>query len=235
VYEVLASVNPELYERLKIVVDRAAVLGPYSFFSYILDGGGRHNFLTALGPQVIDPLEEFMTICLSYERTQPGTLHHFLKWFITGGSEIKRDINASSGVRVATVHGSKGLEAPVVFLVDTTRIPSGDSVVSITPEIAPKNVPVDASAPTPWLWVANSVPSERLGVANDAAMAGRFAEYYRLLYVAMTRARDELYVYGYVSGKNANAKSWYALLWDTLKTIPDATVEDDKIRIIHGK
>ena len=235
VYEVLASVNPELCERLKIVVDRAAVLGPYSFFSYILDGGGRHDFLTALGPQVIDPLEEFMTICLSYERTQPGTLHHFLKWFITGGSEIKRDINASSGVRVATVHGSKGLEAPVVFLVDTTRIPSGDSVVSITPEIAPKNVPVDASAPTPWLWVANSVPSERLGVANDAAMAGRFAEYYRLLYVAMTRARDELYVYGYVSGKNANAKSWYALLWDTLKTIPDATVEDDKIRIIHGK
>ena len=235
VFDVLADVNPDVYEQLKNIVEMSSDLGPYSFFSSVLDSGGRHNFISALGPQAIDPLEEFMSICLSYERTQPGTLRHFLKWFITGGCEIKRDINASNGVRVATVHGSKGLEAPVVFLIDTVRMPSGDSVLSITPEIAPGNVPVDNNAPSPWLWVAHATPSERLDVARDAAMVDRFAEYYRLLYVAMTRARDELYVYGYTPDKNANEKSWYSLLWNTLQTVPDVVVDDNKIRVIHGK
>ena len=235
VFEVLVNMKSDIYERLKSIVEMAEQMGPYSFFSSILDGGARNDFLSALGPQVIDPLEEFMTICLSYERTQPGTLKQFLKWFITGGSEIKRDINAASGVRVATVHGSKGLEAPVVFLIDTTRVPSGDKVLFINPKIMPKNVRVDYNVPPPWLWVAKDVPSNNLAVAKDAAMSERFEEYYRLLYVAMTRARDELYIYGYTTGKNANEKSWHALLWNTLQTIPDATVENDTIRIIHGK
>ena len=235
VFQVLAKLNPDVYNQLKSIVEMAEQMGPYSFFSAILDGGARNDFLAALGPQVIDPLEEFMTICLSYERTQPGTLRHFLKWFITGGSEIKRDINASSGVRVATVHGSKGLEAPVIFLIDTTRVPTGDKVLFITPEIMPKNIRADYTVPPPWLWVSKDVPSNNLAIAKEAAMSDRFEEYYRLLYVAMTRARNELYVYGYTAGKNANEKSWYALLWDTLKTIPDATVDNDRIRIIHGK
>lgn len=235
VFDVLLNVNPGVYGRLKNIVEMSSSLGPYSFFSSILDSGGRHDFISALGPQAIDPLEEFMTICLSYERTQPGTLYHFLKWFITGGSEIKRDINASNGVRVVTVHGSKGLEAPVVFLVDTVRMPSGDNVLPITPEIMPNNVSVDSGVPSPWLWALRAAPSELLDVARGASMSDVFAEYYRLLYVAMTRARDELYIYGYTPDKNANEKSWYSLLWNTLQTVPDAVVGDNKIRIIHGK
>ena len=71
--------------------------------------------IAALGTQIIDPLEEFLTICLAYERTQSGTLHEFLKWFITGGSEVERDMDAASGVRIVTVHGSKGLDAYWVY------------------------------------------------------------------------------------------------------------------------
>ena len=235
VFDVLADVKPDIYNRLKNIIEMSSDMGPYSFFSNILDSGGRHDFISALGPQAIDPLDEFMTICLSYERTQPGTLRHFLKWFITGGCEIKRDINASNGVRVATVHGSKGLEAPVVFLIDTTRTPSGDDVLSITPEIMPQDPHFDISVPLPWLWVVHALQSERLSVARNAAMLDYFAEYYRLLYVAMTRARDELYVYGYTPDKNANEKSWHSLLWNTLQTVPDAVVDDKKIRIVHGK
>ena len=235
IFEVLASLRPDVYERLKSLVEKAADLGPYSFFSNVLDAGGRYDFVSALGPQAIDPLEEFMTICLSYERTQPGTLGHFLKWFITGGSEIKRDVNASSGVRVVTVHGSKGLEAPIVFLIDTVRVPSADDILSITPEIAPKNIPFDTNLPIPWLWVSRAAPSENLAIARDVALNARFAEYYRLLYVAMTRARDELYIYGYTPDKNANEKSWHSLLWNTLQSVPDATLDNDVIRVVHGK
>ena len=235
VFEVLSNAKPDIYERLKNIVDLSQTMGPYSFFSYVLDSGGRHNFIAALGAQAIDPLEEFITICLSYERTQPGTLRHFLKWFITGGSEIKRDINASSGVRIATIHGSKGLEAPVVFLIDTTRVPSADDVLSISPEIMPRNVRYNGDMPTPWLWTSHVAPSENVMVAKDADISKRFAEYYRLLYVAMTRARDELHIYGYTISKSAHEKSWYSLLWDTLKKDPCAVVDNDKVRIEYGK
>lgn len=235
VLDVLMCEYPDIYSRLKTVVEVSENLAPYSFFSFILDSGVREKFISALGPQVIDPLEEFMTLCLSYERTQPGTLRHFLKWFITGGCEIKRDINASEGVRISTVHGSKGLEAPVVVLVDTLRMPRTDSIVSITPEIMPKNIRYNSGVPSPWIWLPKKISSTKLEVATSAAAKIRSAEYYRLLYVAMTRARDELYIYGYTPDKNANEKSWYSLLWNTLQTIPGAVTDDDKIRIIHGK
>lgn len=234
VFDVIRDNRSDIYERLKTIVENAQTMAPYSFFSWILDSGVRGEFISALGNQVIDPLEEFMTICLSYERTQPGTLRHFLKWFITGGSEIKRDMNATSGVRIATVHGSKGLEAPIVFLVDTTRMPESERILPIVPEIMPANVPINTTMPTPWLWLPNAATSNSCAIASDALMKTKMEEYYRLLYVAMTRARDELYIYGYTSGKNANEMSWHALLWNVLGNIDGAISDDEKIKVVHG-
>lgn len=236
IFDILQDTYPEQYKQLITIVENSKIMAPYSFFSWVLNNGVRAEFISALGQQVIDPLEEFMTICLAYERTQPGTLHHFLKWFITGGSEIKRDMNAVSGVRIATVHGSKGLEAPVVFLIDTTRIPESEKILPIVPEIMPANVPIDATVPMPWLWATyGSVSSPNVDAASNALMNTRMEEYYRLLYVAMTRARDELYIYGYTSNKTANEMSWYAQLWRVLADIDDAVADEEKIRIVHGK
>ena len=234
VFDVVRDTYPEIYEWLKTLVEKAQFMSPYSFFSEILNSGVRSEFISALGDNVIDPLEEFMTICLAYERTQPGTLHHFIKWFITGGSEIKRDINTSSGVRIATVHGSKGLEAPVVFLVDTTRIPESENILPIVSEIMPGNVPVNTTMPTPWLWATSAKSSEKCAFAQDKLMNWRMEEYYRLLYVAMTRARDELYIYGYTTNTTANERSWYSMLWGVLSDLDGAVTDDEKIRVIHG-
>ena len=165
----------------------------------------------------------------------PMSLYHFLKWFITGGSEIKRDMDAASGVRIATVHGSKGLEAPVVFLIDTTKMPESEHVLPIEPEIMPAKTRVNPMFPTPWIWLMhNSNPTANCKIAADALMNLRMEEYYRLLYVAMTRARNELYIYGYTSDKNANEMSWHTMLWRTLGTVEDARCDDEKIRIVHG-
>ena len=161
--------------------------------------------ISALDNHIIDPIEEFMSICLSYERTQPGTLYHFLKWFITGGSEIKRDMDKSQGVRIVTVHSSKGLEAPVIFLIDTTKIPSTENIINITQD----NNPI-------WLWVPRTPKSEIYKKLQQTVLDEQIAEYYRLLYVAMTRARDELYIYGFTPYNNANEISWHTQLWQTL-------------------
>lgn len=225
VFEVLESSAPDVFNRLQEYIKWSQEMAPYSFFSRILNTYNvRENMIAALGTQVIDPIEEFMTICLSYERTQPGTLYHFLKWFITGGSEIKRDMDASNGVRIVTVHGSKGLEAPVVFLIDTVRTPKNDAIVPLP------NVSSDDNFPAPWLWSPRATDSAQYKVAADALMKTKVAEYYRLLYVAMTRARDQLYIFGYTTYKNAPDIAWHTQLWQTLGN-PDTP---DIIRITNN-
>ncbi len=203
VFEVLAGCFPNIHTRLSQYLDWGKNMPPYTFFSNVLNADDiRAKIIAALGVQVIDPLEEFMTICLSYERTQSGMLHQFLKWFITGGSEIKRDMDASNGIRIVTVHGSKGLEAPVVFLIDTVRTPKADSILPIPSDGAPV-----------WIWAPRKDQSARRAVAAELSMIQKISEYYRLLYVAMTRARDELYIYGYTTNKSAPDISWHNQLW----------------------
>lgn len=209
IFDILEKHYPEIFHRLSSAIEDAAISGPYTFFSNILNSNNtRAEMISALGSQIIDPIEEFMTICLAYERTQPGTMHHFLKWFITGGSEIKRDMDESSGVRIVTVHGSKGLEAPVVFLIDTTNMPDGDKFLPLP--TSDKTFDMPAS----WIWIPRATPSVKRDAAANIALQQRIAEYYRLLYVAMTRARDQLYIYGYTPNKSANADSWHTRLWD---------------------
>lgn len=200
-------------------------------FSHVLNTNDtRQSLIAALGDQIIDPLEEFMTICLAYERTQSGTMWHFLKWFITGGSEIKRDMDASAGVRIVTIHGSKGLESRVVFLVDTVRIPSGDKILPITSDMLPHNM-FQPDLPTPWLWTPRGDDCQRRTDALNAMNNAKIAEYYRLLYVAMTRARDRLYIYGYTSTKNAPEIAWHTQLWRILSDFTTAPDDIETIRI----
>lgn len=228
-FDALKQLHPDIFSDLNEIIECAKTMGPYTFFAHVLNTSNRRaKMIAALGEQIVDPLEEFMTICLAYERTQPGTLRHFLKWFITGGSEIKRDMDASDGVRIVTVHGSKGLEAPVVFMIDTVR----------TPRDKPEKIfhlPHDGSNPssktTAWLWSPQKSYSEHVTIAADATAQDKIAEYYRLLYVAMTRARDRLYIYGFTPFKNASEWAWHTMLWQKLSTMPGAICTPENIRI----
>lgn len=225
VFDILKNTFADIYTDLENIIQMAKTSAPYTFFTQLLQSGNRRQkMIAALGTQIIDPLEEFMTICLAYERTQPGTLRHFLKWFVTGGAEVKRDMDRSCGVRIVTVHGSKGLEAPVVFLIDTVRTPR-DKADKIFP------VPNSENGDCVWLWAPQKSASEQMTVAADTAMNNKISEYYRLLYVAMTRARDRLYIYGFTPNKNAPEIAWHTQLWDKLNAMPGATKNDKIIRI----
>ena len=238
VFDALREMHPDIYERLSQINTSAKTMGPYSFFTKILNTNDtRENMIAALGDQIIDPLEEFLTICLAYERTQCGTLFHFLKWFITGGSVIKRDMDAASGVRIVTVHGSKGLEAPIVFLIDTVRMPKSENILPITPEIQPAHLrAIGKNFPTPWLWSPRADNGTARARAADHLEKTRLAEHYRLLYVAMTRAINNLYIYGFVSGKSLPPElSWHTQLWRVLSNDRNAIVTDETIRIQNVK
>ncbi|MCL2749357.1 MAG: hypothetical protein FWE50_04775, partial [Alphaproteobacteria bacterium] len=216
----IKELYPNDYNKLQQILDWSTVLAPYSFFTKILNtNDNRGKIIVALGTQVIEPLEEFLTICLSYERTQSGMLKQWLKWFIEGGSEIKRELSSAEGVRITTVHGSKGLEAAAVFLIDTIRTPRD------------KPGKVIGISENGWLWSPRQNNSDKWGIAAERAMREQLAEYWRLLYVAMTRARDMLFIHGFCTTKNPPLDAWHTKLWEILQSMSDVEANDDVITI----
>ena len=136
-------------------------------------------------------------------------------------------MDSASGVRIATVHGSKGLEARAVFLIDTIRTPKVEKMATIPPELLPAHMRTD-KFPAPWIWLPRtSGAGDAPSTALNAVRKIRIAEYYRLLYVAMTRARDALFIYGFTNDKNPPDDAWHTQLWRVLAG--DST--DEIIRI----
>ncbi len=224
IFDILNTRKSELYDDLLDTIEKSKTLAPYSFFTYVFNKNNtRKKFISALGKQAIDPIEEFLTMCLAYERTQPGTLRHFLKWFITGDSEIKRDMDSSQGVRIMTVHGSKGLASPVVFLIDTLTFPKPETILNINYLHQNSNYDV-------WLWKTGN--SEILQPIIDKNKQDQISEYYRLLYVALTRTRDELYIYGCDTDR-APDMVWHKQLWNVFSNAKELFVNEDTLRITN--
>jgi ATP-dependent helicase/nuclease subunit A len=187
---------------------------PFAFYAWLLGGdGGRARILQRLGHEANDALDEFLELALNYERKAPASLQGFMAWLRAADTEVKRDMEISRDeVRVMTVHGAKGLEASVVFLVDTTTSPSDTQRLKLI------NLPqgnAGPHAPGVVVWAGRKAEDPASVVAARAAMiADTEDEYRRLLYVAMTRAADRLIVGGCMPGNmnTVRKSSWYDLI-----------------------
>jgi ATP-dependent helicase/nuclease subunit A len=193
-------------DRLKQCERRFDSETPFAFYAWLLGGdGGRARILRRLGHEANDALDEFLELALNYERKAPASPQGFMAWLRAADTEIKRDMEISRDeVRVMTVHGAKGLEASVVFLVDTTSSPSDTQ--------RPKLIRLPQGV---VVWAGKKADDPAAVAAGRAAMLAEIEdEYRRLLYVAMTRAADRLIVGGCMPG-NANSvrkHSWYDLM-----------------------
>lgn len=180
---------------------------PYEFFSHVLyAGGGLKRFHARLGPEVDDVLAEFLDLALAHEQTEQPGLQGFLVAMRARDAAIKRELSdAGGGVRVMTVHGAKGLEAPIVILAGASQTPGG-------PNTRP-GLYFAQSGAGPYLVHAAS-KAEEAGPApdlRDRASRSERAEYWRRLYVAMTRAEDELHVTGLGPAERLK-ESWFAAI-----------------------
>ena len=190
--------------------------------------GGRARILRRLGHEANDALDEFLELALAYERKAPASLQGFVAWLRAADTEVKRDMEISRDeVRVMTVHGAKGLEAPVVFLVDTTSSPSDTQRLNLIrlPQgnAAPQRARRRWSGPARRPTIRPRSPTARAAMLGDTE-----DEYRRLLYVAMTRAADRLIVGGCMPGNMNEVReaSWYDLISKGLAAFRTADAGD---------
>jgi ATP-dependent helicase/nuclease subunit A len=203
--------------RLEALQDRAARLKVHDFYAELLGpGGGRAAFLARLGSEVIDILDEFLAFALDHEASGLPGMQSFLAVLEAQSPEIKREMEQGRNeVRIMTVHASKGLEAPVVFLVDS----GGEAMrAQHVPRLRKLDVSrrVGPMAPA-VLWVASSEHENSLSesLKDDLRRAGE-EEYRRLFYVGLTRAADRLVICGYHGLKAPTHPHWQAMATQAL-------------------
>ncbi|HEY1605877.1 MAG TPA: double-strand break repair helicase AddA [Allosphingosinicella sp.] len=204
---------------LQAILAMADYATPHQFLESLLSGplDGRRKLLERLGPEARDPIEELLSAALDFETSAAGpSLQRFLDWFARGTVEIVRDPSAPlDAVRVMTVHGAKGLQSPIVILADACADPDrrgggfGGSFARLETE----------EGAIPVFRPRKDEVGEPLRGQIEAQDRREREEHWRLLYVAMTRAEERLFVGGALGpadrGTPPNA-SWYAALDATL-------------------
>ncbi|MEL6706649.1 MAG: double-strand break repair helicase AddA [Pseudomonadota bacterium] len=205
----------ETADRLRALLRLADFETPQALIAWVLTGPwqGRRTLIARLGREANDPLDELVNAAFSYEAGATASLAGFIEWFDAGSAELKRDPDDAGGqVRVMTVHGSKGLQAPIVILADATGRPGEGSALEL------KDTPLGAenakAVPLPSLSKGEKVGP--VSKAEDEASAADKEEHWRLLYVAMTRAEEALFVTGALGPRDLkngpHEDSWYAAL-----------------------
>lgn len=222
----LQSSFSEVGQQILFLQDKFIHQSIYSFFSFVLgEWGGRKLLLERLGSEIEEVLEEFLSLCLLYEETQGVDLQQFVCWIRQQNIEIKRsqEQTEENQVRIMTVHGAKGLQAPVVILPDTTQIPTSHHSLKYHKH---SNVLV---------WADREM--QQLSELEDIFDKNEdLQEYHRLLYVAMTRAEDRLYIGGWGEEEKLDPNSWYAILSETMRSLGRAeTTEGDDTVFRYGR
>ncbi|MEO1198312.1 MAG: double-strand break repair helicase AddA [Pseudomonadota bacterium] len=225
-------------ENWRLQADRSR---PFEFFAGVLDRDAVAATYRALyGGEVEDAFAAFLQMALDYERLHPPTLRGFLTWLAAGSVELKRDMEQPDEtgpgvVRIMTVHGAKGLEAPIVILPDTCTTPEERSASTLF-RIEGGDI---FAPPEGFVWVPRKdMDTDRVVQLRSARAEHSQDEYHRLLYVAMTRAEDWLIVTGFEPKRGRHEGCWYDLigssLADDLEDTPDGT-EDWPVRTYRSE
>ena len=196
----------DFFETLRRKVD---FLSPFALLSEALGTlGGRARILRRLGPEAAEPVDEFLAEALQFTQAEPGALQIFVHQLRQAGSQIKREAESGGDVvRIMTVHGAKGLQAPIVILPDTTTPPNAAQKETLfwLP------LPGQPDARVPVFCPRKGLRSAAVASAAASAAAAQNEEYNRLLYVALTRAEDGLIICGAKGGNTLPDTSWYEL------------------------
>ena len=217
---------PATIEVLNDLRAQSDFLRPYDLIERILTRhDGRRNLLARLGPEAEDGINAFLSQALAYERTEIPGLSGFVLWMQTDDLEIKRPVAGDADmIRVMTVHGAKGLEAPLVILPDTAKLQSRD-----------RGMLLDLDGIPLWKSSVADLPAALKDSRADALTREK-EEQQRLLYVALTRAEKWLVIAG-AGAEDKSGSSWFDQVASAMKTLdaaPLATTDGDGLRLANG-
>ncbi len=191
-WERIQDYSVVIYSELNYLINLSRTESPLALFTHILRTG-KKKFAARLGLECFEVLDEFMNLVLQFENP---SLQAFVQWIKENNPEIKNDMQSErNAVRIMTIHKSKGLQAPIVFLVDTNTVPRNSESIIFDGTEAPF-----------WCGKNNNAYCDQ--VKREKKLED-YNEYLRLLYVALTRAEDELYI---LSKEPVQKGSWYDLI-----------------------
>lgn len=203
--------------KLRELLARADFETPQALLAWLISGPwqARRELVARLGREANDPIDELVNAAFAYQTAHTPSLSGFIQWFDAGTSELKRDADDAGGqVRVMTVHGSKGLQAPIVILADATGEPGQGGALELTDD--PVGAAGEDARKVPLPALARQEKVGPVSAADEKASLLEMQEHWRLLYVAMTRAEEALFITGSLSSRQVNRgvpeDSWYARL-----------------------
>jgi ATP-dependent helicase/nuclease subunit A len=209
------------WQFLSELLGRVDYAAPHALLSEALVRlGGRSALFKRLGPEAAEPVDELLEAALEYGQTHAPSLQGFVQWLRQSSAEVKREAEgAGDVVRVMTVHGAKGLQAPLVILPDTTSLPPRAGTLLWAPDPL-RGIEVPIWAPRKELSCQQTM--QRQNAIRDLDIE----EYNRELYVALTRAEDRLVICGHATRGAMSEQCWYELIQRGIKRLPDVETAD---------
>ncbi|ABY73067.1 UvrD-helicase domain-containing protein [Rickettsia rickettsii] len=198
-WDILPS-HEEIYNKLDSLIEIYKTSIVENFFDLVVHN---LNLRELYDDDSDDMINELLTLSKNYANDIDNSLQGFVAWFENNDIYIKRDIEHSDKIRVMTVHGSKGLETPIVILCDSTTLPISSN----------KFIWDDKGE---MFFSANAADTpEFLQELKEAEKLKDLQEYIRLLYVAMTRAKDRLIICGFSNKSTTPKNCWYEIAKQT--------------------
>jgi ATP-dependent helicase/nuclease subunit A len=222
----------DAHEALAGLLAIADYTTPSRFLETILSGPmqGRRKLYSRLGMASRDAIDELMNSALDFERNEIASLDRFLSWFSRGEVDVQRDpAQPANEVRVMTVHGAKGLEAPVVILADATADPGK---VGRTPIIL--DFPIEGVGVAPLLRPRKEERTSPFAELIAYQEERDLQEHWRLLYVALTRAADRLIVAGVAPKKDRPENCWHRKVESALVALGADPLDNDGLIFSGG-
>lgn len=197
----LESHYPKIQEKLDKIINLAHSINIADFFHILVYGyNNLENFISHNGYGAADSIGHLIGLAVKFEQESSSSLQDFISWCNSYEIEISKDPTSQNVVKIMTVHGAKGLQAPIVILPDTTSVPRTDHKFFWDQN------------DYPFFAINSSIHNSFYKDLKQISSGLAYKEYLRLLYVAVTRAQEQLVVCGYSTNSKTDPEGWHSIV-----------------------
>lgn len=195
--------------KLKNIIELSQNLQIYEFYFNIINEEIRNKYLSYYGENSLLIIEQFLLEIINFSSEKLTNLQKFYDYILTTDPEISIDESNKNSVFISTIHSAKGLQSPIVILPDccfafNKSTTSKETLMWV--DIDNEKLPI-------W-YVRKHNKNRFIDKVKQQKIQEHKEEYWRLFYVALTRAENELYISGF--GQDNDKDSWYNIALESI-------------------